>query len=75
MDQFKLPIPYSDEVLKPGDRVRLGLFEEKEWKVKFGWYSFGGNRPVCGWFLESDNGLSVKPIQLPDLSDIYVVRR
>lgn len=75
IEQLELPIPCSDQVLKPGDLVRLGLFEEKEWRVKFGWYSFGGNRPVCGWFLESNNKLDVKPIQLPDLYDIHVIRQ
>lgn len=70
-----LNIPSTMEYLHPGDKVRLGRFETKEWIVKFGWYSFGGNRPVCGWYLESDAGQTVKPIQLPDLDDIYVINR
>lgn len=70
-----LNIPNTMEYLYQGDIVRLGRFQSKEWTVKFGWYSFGGNRPVCGWYLESDEGLTVKPIQLPDLDDIYVINR
>ncbi len=70
-----LNIPNTMEYLHQGDIVRLGRFQSKEWTVKFGWYSFGGNRPVCGWYLESDEGLTVKPIQLPDLDDIYVINR
>lgn len=70
-----LNIPNTMEYLYQGDIVRLGRFQSKEWTVKFGWYSFGGNRPVCGWYLESDEGLTVKPIQLPDLDDIYVISR
>ena len=70
-----LNIPNTTEYLYQGDIVRLGRFQSKEWTVKFGWYSFGGNRPVCGWYMESDEGLTVKPIQLPDLDDIYVINR
>lgn len=70
-----LNIPNTMEYLYQGDIVRLGRFQSKEWTVKFGWYSFGGNRPVCGWYLVSDEGLTVKPIQLPDLDDIYVINR
>lgn len=73
--ELGLNIPNSREYLYTGDIVRLGRFNTQEWEVKFGWYSFGGNRPVCGWFLESDGGRSVKPIQLPDLDDIYVIKR
>ena len=69
-----LEIPDSKIRLLPGSIVRLGRFSDKEWEVNFGWYSFGGNRPVCGWYLESDGGHTVKPVQLPDLDDIYVVR-
>ena len=70
-----LSIPNSRDYIYQDDIVRLGRFDTKEWVVKFGWYSFGGNRPVCGWYFESDNGATVKPIQLPDLDDIYVIRR
>ena len=70
-----LNIPNSQEYIYQGDIVCLGRFETQEWTVKFGWYSFGGNRPICGWYLESDGGRTVKPIQLPDLDDIYVIRR
>lgn len=73
--EFGLNIPDSTEYLHPDDIVRLGRFSSQDWTVKFGWYSFGGNRPVCGWYLTSDDGRSVKPIQLPDLDDIYVIKR
>lgn len=68
-----LQIPYSPDVLRPGNIVRLGRFNADEWTVCFGWYEFGGNRPVCGWYLTKDGGLVVKPLQLPDLDDIYVI--
>ena len=45
------------------------------WEVCYGWYEFGGNRPVCGWYLKKDGGLTVKPLQLPDLDDIYLIER
>lgn len=73
--ELGLNIPNTREYLYAGDIVRLGRFSSKEWKVNFGWYSFGGNRSVCGWYLESDEGLTIKPIQLPDLDDIYVIKR
>lgn len=68
-----LEIPYSHDTIKPGDIVRLGRFADEDWTVCFGWYEFGGNRPVCGWYLTKDGGLVTKPLQLPDLDDIYVI--
>lgn len=62
-------------IIKPGDVVRLGRFDIIHWKVYYGWYSWGGNRPVCGWYLvDTDNPLRIKPLQLPDLDDIYLVK-
>ena len=68
-----LNIPNSHEVIRPGYTVKLGRFSNDEWLVCFGWYEFGGNRPVCGWYLVKDGGLTTKPLQLPDLDDIYLV--
>ena len=73
MNSLFLNVPNSDSIIKPGDIVRLGRFSDKDWTVCFGWYSFGGNRPVCGWYLTSDGGLVTKPLQLPDLDDIYLI--
>ena len=69
-----LNIPNSQEVIRPGNLVKLGRFSNETWEVCFGWSEFGGNRPVCGWYLTKDGGLTVKPIQLPDLDDIYSVQ-
>lgn len=61
--------------LKPGDTVKLDRFELTRWKVDYGWYSWGGNRPVCGWYLtDVARPTTIKPLQLPDLDDIYVVQ-
>lgn len=70
---YQLDIPNSSAVLVPGNIVKLGRFSNERWLVGYGWYSFGGNRPVCGWFLSKDGGLTIKPLQLPDLDDIYVI--
>jgi len=70
---ISLDIPGTQDVIKPGNVVRLGRFNSESWVVCYGWYSFGGNRPVCGWYLEKDDGRTVKPLQLPDLSDIYLI--
>lgn len=67
-----LEMPGSACMLYPGNRIKLGRFETTEWVVNYGWYSFGGNRPVCGWYLTADNH-ELKPLQLPDLDDIYFI--
>ena len=76
MEDIKLNIPNTNTCLYPGNIVKLGRFETEPWIVKFGWFSFSGNRPWCGWYLESaDSAERVKPLQLPDLDDIYVIER
>lgn len=73
---LKLPVPNTDICLTPGCRVKLGRFEIDRWIVNHGWYSWGGNRPVCGWYLISDEDPNiVKPLQLTDLDDIYIVEK
>ena len=72
--QTALPIPNSDKVLVPGSVVYLSRFSTVRYVVKFGWYTWGGNRPVCGWYLqEKKDPLAIKPLQLPDLYDIYIL--
>lgn len=74
MNDLSLEIPELELVLVPGCKVRLGRFETTIWTVSYGWYSWGGNRPQCGWFLvDSLQPRIVKPLQLPDLDDIYLV--
>lgn len=73
MNDMELVIPNAGITIKPGDTIRLGRFDRKEWLVGFGWYGYGGNRPVCGWYLTDKMSKEVKPIQLPDLDDIYLV--
>ena len=68
-----LEVPNSTLKLRPGCKVKLGRFDSKVWELCHGWFSFGGNRPFCGWHLKTDNGLTVKPLQLPDLDDIYMI--
>lgn len=75
-EPISLDIPNSDGVLMSGNRVRLGRFETTIWIVSYGWYSWGGNRPVCGWYLtDSDDPGKVKPLQLTDLNDLILVER
>ena len=75
MDESTLYIPNCNKCIHPGDVVRLHRFESDEWVVGYGWYTFGGNRPFCGWYLRKVAGMTVKPLQLPDLDDIYVIKR
>lgn len=71
---LKLQIPDTCSYLTIGCKVKLGRFETNRWVVNHGWYSWGGNRPVCGWYLTSDDESQlVKPLQLTDLDDIYIL--
>lgn len=61
--------------LTPGCKVKLGRFESTMWEVAYGWYAWGGNRPVCGWYLmNQEKPCQIKPLQLTDLDDIYVIQ-
>ena len=73
MECLQLDVPAFNITLTPGCRVRLGRFDTTVWIVSYGWYSWRGNRPQCGWFLVDAKNVSViKPLQLPDLDDIYL---
>lgn len=75
-DNTILVIPNTGDTLRPMDKVKLGRFSRIMWLVQFGWYTWGGNRPVCGWYLtDCDNALKVKPLQLNDLDDIYIIEK
>lgn len=73
MSELFLNVPNSEKIIRPGNIIRIGRFSGVDWTVCFGWYEFGGNRPVCGWYLTRDGGIEIKPLQLPDLDDIYLI--
>ena len=73
MAQMSLEVPNVGLSIVPGNRVKLGRFDAQVWIVRFGWYSFGGNRSVCGWYLEAESGQEIKPIFKIDLDDIYII--
>ena len=66
--------PNSDIRLFPGNHIKIGRFTTVIWEVAFGWYSWGHNRPVCGWYLRSTEDGSIKPLQLNDLDDIILIQ-
>ena len=68
-----MQIPDSPITISDGDIIQLGRFSAERWKVGYGWYTWGGNRPFCGWYLTNVVTLQVKPIQLPDLYDVYII--
>lgn len=68
-----LSVPDADMCLHQGDHIRLGRFNHDVWLVSYGWYAWGGNRPVCGWYLINIESSDIKPLQLTDLDDIYVI--
>lgn len=72
-DCFKLYID-SDRYIQPGCVITLGRFEGTTWTVHFGWYEYGGNRPVFGMYLiDNTDGETVRPLQGPDLVDIQII--
>lgn len=71
---IQLPIPNTDQCIVEGNIIQLERFSNTKWKVQFGWYEYGGNRQVCGWYLINLEDCSIiRPIQAPDLYDIYVI--
>lgn len=75
--ELKLQIPNTSVYLCPGDLVKLERFSNDLWEVNHGWFSFGGNRPWCGWYLKGkvDGKYVEKPLHLSDLEDVYVVKK
>ena len=70
---MQLIVPELDITLTVDDTVRLGRFDLSTWTVKYGWYVWGGNRPVCGWYLVNTLTQEIKPLQYTDLEDIYII--
>lgn len=70
-----LKLPDNSLRIFPGDVVVLGRFSTERWKVCYGWFSYDGNRSICGWYLKSLNRkkCTYKPIQNTDMYDIYTV--
>lgn len=70
---LSINIPELGITLVPGSRIRLDRFETETWTLHHGWYSFDGNRAICGWYLTSSDGTITRSLQLIDLDDIYMV--
>lgn len=69
-----LEIPSVGLTISPGNHIRLGRFDNTVWLVNHGWYSYGGNRPICGWYLQNiQKPEVVKPIHPDDLDDCYLI--
>lgn len=76
MDASYITIPGTCDKLYPHTTVQLGRFDTVQWIVMYGWYSYGGNRDICGWYLinKSDPNM-IKPLSRPDLDDIVLITR
>ena len=70
---MELIVPEFDITLTVNDTVKLGRFDSASWVVNYGWYAWGGNRPVCGWYLTNTISREIKPLQYTDLEDIYII--
>lgn len=69
-----LELPNKSLYIYPGNIITLGRFETEKWRVCFGWFSYDGNRKICGWYLQNlMNPCKFKPIQETDLFDVFVV--
>lgn len=74
MSDLVIEIPEFNITLSPGCRVKLGRFDVETWLLSYGWYAWGGNREVCGWYLTNvNNSHDLKPLQKTDLDDIYLI--
>lgn len=74
MGDLQIEVPEFNMKITPGCKIRLGRFDTTVWVASHGWYSWGGNRPQCGWYLSNEQCPSiVKPLHLTDLDDIYFV--
>lgn len=70
---LSLAVPNTNHIITPGCKVKLGRFKVAIWTVNFGWFSFSGNRPMCGWYMSNDDTGVIKPLLLTDLDDIYMI--
>ena len=68
MTDLLIEIPEFNITLTPGCRVKLGRFDIITWILSYGWYSWGGNREVCGKDVSD-----LKPLYRTDLDDIYLI--
>lgn len=74
-NQISLDIPGTCYKLYPNNIVKLGRFDTEMWIVLFGWYSYGGNREVRGWYLRNkEHPYTIKPLSKPDLDDIILIQ-
>ena len=74
MTDLLIEIPEFNITLTPGCRVKLVRFDLITWILSYGWYSWGGNREVCGWYLTNIKDVSdLKPLYRTDLDDIYLI--
>lgn len=71
---LKIDIPNSNRCLKPGCQIRIGRFDTKTWRLQYGWFTFSGNRAICGWYLVNVSDCTeIRPLQQTDLIDIYFI--
>jgi len=74
MGEMMLALPDGVTFIHPDDVILLSRFSSIKWVVGFGWFSYEGNRKICGWYLtQLDKPEIIKPIQETDLYDIYLV--
>ena len=70
-----LSLPDHKTCVYPGNVIVFHRFDTQRWVVDYGWFAFGGNRKICGWYCyQQQDKTKVKPIEDIDLYDIYIVQ-
>ena len=73
-NDLTLQIPEFRITIRPGSKVKLSRFDSIMWVMSHGWYTWGGNRPFCGWYMYNlEDPTDVRPLQKTDLDDIYLL--
>lgn len=72
-----IPVPgVPGQFIEPGCIIKIGRFSRVRWRVKHGWYSYANNRPVYGFFLVNESNMNeIRPLQKPDLNDVYLIEQ
>lgn len=71
---IELAVPGTCICLKPGCKLKIHRFDSDIWTVNFGWFSFDGNREICGWYMVRLSDAEIKPIFKCDLNDCYLIQ-
>ena len=73
-ESMQLALPEQNICIYPGCRIKIHRFDGDMWTVNYGWFSFDGNREMCGWYMVRCSDATIKPIFKCDLCDCYLIQ-